>query len=96
MKQMPSAQTEFEALHEKFVISVQEEKMAWLATNRSRSKDVLEVMSPQDREEVRSIIARWSKHATTFAEEWWRVRGYEVIWPLTELGLVTYRKLESV
>jgi len=87
-------QAEFMALDAEYRKYVGKLQAAWIARNRSTSRDVLEVMSPRDREEVDNIIARWGRYITPLAEAWWRERGYEVIWPDDNSKPVQFRKLD--
>lgn len=93
--QTESARAEFEALDKEFQAYIGRLKTEWLASNRSRSKDVYEVMRPQERTEVHHCIDRWGKYVTPFAEAWWKVRGYEVVWPDDNSKPMQVRKLDA-
>jgi hypothetical protein len=53
----------------------------WIPENRVRSRDVFEVMRPEEQAKVRRVADLWADYVTPFAEAWWKERGYGVIWP---------------
>lgn len=67
----------------------------WFAANRSRSKDVFEVMSKRDRAEVHDIMARWEQYISPLAEAWWKEHGYGIVWPDDNTKPEQYYKLEA-
>jgi hypothetical protein len=79
-----------EAQFEKYVTSLRRE---WTAINRSKSRDVYEVMGKRDREGVDQLIKQWRRYIAPLAEAWWVERGYKVIWPANDSGPVRYQKL---
>jgi hypothetical protein len=81
MDQNTSTQTRVDALNAEYEKYITRLRTDWLAKNRSSSRDVYEVMSPRDREEVNQIIDRWNRYVTPLAEAWWRERGYGITWP---------------
>lgn len=60
---------------------IEDLKSKWMTGKRVDSKEVYEVMRPEDRARVDSIIDAWARYITPFAEAWWKERGYGVIWP---------------
>lgn len=83
------------ALREEYCRYIEGLQRPWLAENRSRSKDVYPVMSERDRAEVHSIMARWATYITPLAENWWKERGYGIIWPDDNTKPEQYYKLEA-
>lgn len=73
--------SETETLWREFKAYVDALKTAWLRDNRIDSKDVYEVMRPEDQQRVRGRITQWEAYITPLAEAWWKERGYGVIWP---------------
>lgn len=81
MTQPAVTQAEIDALFAEHKAYIDDLKRKWLAQNRMDSKDVYEVMRPQEREEVHRRIAQWGRYITPIAEAWWEERGYGVVWP---------------
>ncbi len=75
------AQTELEALGKEFKSYIEDLRKGWLRQNRIDSRDVYEVMRPEDRARVQGRIRQWESYITPPAEAWWKERGYGVIWP---------------
>jgi hypothetical protein len=78
---MNTEQGDVAALLEEHIQYIEQLKAQWLSQNRVRSRDVYEVMRPEDRQEVHRKIKEWETYITPIAEAWWRERGYGVIWP---------------
>jgi len=74
-------ETEVIALNREYRKYIEGVRAKWLRENRPESRDVYEVMSNHDRREVHNCIRRWEEHVTPIAEEWWRKRGYGIVWP---------------
>lgn len=81
MDNAPPARAEIDALHKEYAAYISNIRADWLAKNRVRSKNVLEVMSSGERDEVHLLIIAWGVHVTPLAEAWWRERAYIVSWP---------------
>ena len=88
-------QAEIEILFGEHEVFISRLRARWLAQNRSRSRDVYEVMNTRDRQEVHDIIERWVRYVTPLAEAWWRERGYEVVWPSDDSEPMQVFKLET-
>ncbi len=56
-------------------------KVEWISKNRLDSKDVYEVMRPEQQAEVRRRLVQWDHYICPLAEAWWSQRGYGVLWP---------------
>ena len=76
-----SVQAEFEALDKEYHAYIDTLRADWLAQNQVDSKNVYEIMSPEEHAKVHGRIAQWSRYITPLAEAWWKKRGYAVIWP---------------
>jgi hypothetical protein len=87
--------TEAELLWREFKEYVDVLKRDWLRNNRVDSKDVYEVMRPDQREQVQGKIRQWEAYITPFAEAWWKERGYRVIWPHDNSEPMQIQKLEN-
>ncbi|HTR18667.1 MAG TPA: hypothetical protein VMH91_01640 [Candidatus Paceibacterota bacterium] len=83
------------ALQEEYRQYIEGLQRPWCAENRSRSRDVYEVMSERDRAEVHGIMAHWARYITPFAEAWWKERGYSIVWPDDNSKPEQYCKLEA-
>lgn len=81
MSQVAASSTELNTLWEEHKAYVGDLKATWLVQNRMNSRNVLEVMPPQERAEVHRRIAEWARYITPLAEAWWKERGYRVVWP---------------
>jgi len=81
MNKSASAQSEVDVLTEKYRKYIGKLKAEWLSGNRVASRDVYEVMRPNERAEVHQRIAAWGEYITPFAETWWKERGYTIVWP---------------
>lgn len=57
MNQNAPTQSEVDALNAEYEKYITELRVEWLVQNRSNSRDVYEVMSTRDSEEVHNIIA---------------------------------------
>lgn len=68
-----------DTLMEEFLRYIESLYRPWYVQNRSRSRDVYEVMSERDRAEVHAIAARWTSYVTPLAVDWWKEHGYGVI-----------------
>lgn len=80
-QQTTSDQAEHAALDKEYRAYIEKLQIAWLAHNRMSSRDVLEVMRPEERAEVDRRIAVWIAYVTPLGEAWWAERGWGVIWP---------------
>ena len=96
MKPTASAQAKFAAFDAKFQAYVNKLRVDWLKQNRVNSRDVYEVMRPEERAEVHRCIDQWARYITPLAEAWWRERGYGVIWSDDNSEPVEYYELEVV
>lgn len=62
-------------------------KREWLAESRHRGNrwdgtgDVYEVMRPEEQAKVHAVIDHWKEYITPLAEEWWKKRGWKIVWP---------------
>lgn len=74
-------QDEYDVLEIEYEAYICELRIDWIAKNRSTSRDVYEVMSPEDRKKVHNIIEEWGRYIAPLAEAWWKVYGGTVIWP---------------
>jgi hypothetical protein len=74
-------QAEINVLNDEYKAYIDRLRVAWLAENRVHSRDVYEVMRPEDQRRVHARIAQWATYVTPFAEAWWKERGFGVIWP---------------
>ncbi len=90
-----SAQNEFVALDEEYRAYIDKLKAGWLSKDRVTSKNVYEVMRPEERAQVHQRIARWGRYVTPFAEAWWKERGYGVVWPDDDSKPMQVYKLEA-
>lgn len=72
---------EVSALDVEFQAYIRKLKAEWLCNNRVESRDVYEVMRPEEQAEVHQRIDQWARYITPFAEEWWKRRGFGVVWP---------------
>lgn len=90
-----AAQNELEALWREFKIHVEGLKREWLRQNRVESRDVFEVMRPEERERVHGRIRQWERYITPLAEAWWKERGYGVIWPDDNSKPMQIQRLET-
>ena len=95
MNQITSAQSEVNILNGEYETYVRKLRAAWLSRNRIDSRDVYEVMRPEERAEVRNRIEQWSRYITPLAEAWWRERGYGVIWPADDSEPMQVYQLEA-
>ena len=91
----PAAQTGLEALWKEFKEYVDALKREWLRQNRVDSRDVYEVMRPEEREKVHGRIRQWESYITPLAEAWWRERGYSVTWPDDNSKPMQVQRLEA-
>jgi hypothetical protein len=64
--------------YKKYVLGLRKD---WITENRSTSRDVIEVMSPEECKKVHDIIDQWGRYIAPLAEEWWKVYGGTIIWP---------------
>jgi len=78
---MSTTEAEVRALNTEYETYIRKLRAEWLAKNRPRSRDVYEVMRPEEQAEVHRCIARWQDYVTPLAEAWWKERGYGVVWP---------------
>ena len=81
MKMTTPTQAEIDALNAEYETYIRQLRNDWLTQNRVNSKDVYEVMRPEEREKVHQRINQWKRYVTPLAEAWWKKRGYGVIWP---------------
>lgn len=95
MDQAASATAEVEALDKEYRAYIDKLRAAWLSENRMSSRDVYEVMRPEERARVHQRIAQWRSYITPFAEAWWRERGYGVVWPADDSKPIQFYKLEA-
>lgn len=72
---------EIDALSAEYKTYINGLRADWLAQNRVKSKDVYEVMRPEEQALVHRRIAEWADYVTPYAEAWWKERGYGVKWP---------------
>jgi hypothetical protein len=87
-----SAQTETD-LNNEFRLYVENLKAAWLRQNQMNSRDVFEVMRPEERAKVHGTIRQWERYITPLVEAWWKERGYGVTWPDHNLKPMQVHKL---
>lgn len=78
---MDTKKEDVAALFEEHIQYIEKLKARWLSRNRVRSRDVYEVMRPEDREKVHQKIRDWGIYIAPIAEAWWKERGYGVLWP---------------
>jgi hypothetical protein len=78
---MTTTPIEIDALNVEYEAYIRGLRVDWLAQNRPQSKDVLEVMRPEERAKVDKCIDRWGRYITPLAEAWWEERGFGVVWP---------------
>ncbi len=72
----------FKLLDAEYRIYISELKTAWKHKNSPpQFRDVYEVLRPDQMEQLDDHIDLWARYVTPFAEQWWRERGYGVIWP---------------
>lgn len=90
-----SDEAEFEALGRDFKEYVEGLKREWLSKNRVESRDVLEVMRPEERQKVNGKVRQWGDYITPLAEAWWKERGYSVTWPDDNSKPMQFQKLET-
>lgn len=75
-------QLEVDSLSVEYRSYIDKLEIAWKKENKPPSfTDVYEVLRPDQREEIDQYISNWAKYITPFAEAWWKVRGFGVIWP---------------
>ncbi|HEX3099977.1 MAG TPA: hypothetical protein VHQ41_03305 [Patescibacteria group bacterium] len=82
------------ALDQEYQAYIADVKRKWLADNKPRSNNVLEVMSPNERAAVDNCIAQWARYIRPLTEEWWNTRGYGVRWPEDKSKPLQIYKLE--
>ena len=90
-----SAPNELKDLLREFREHVETLKREWLHRNRIDSKEVYEVMRPEERVSVNTRIRAWERYITPLSETWWKERGYNVIWPDDNSKPMQIQKLES-
>jgi hypothetical protein len=95
MEQNTAPEDDLEELFRQHRSYIEDLQRKWLVGKRSRSRDVYEVMSPADREEVHQTIRAWGRYIEPIAEAWWRERGYGVIWPEDNTKPMQVYKLEQ-
>lgn len=78
---MAVTQEEFRILDQEYTLYIKGIQEDWLKKNRPRIKDVYEVMSPREHEEVERCMAQCAAYITPIAEAWWEKRGFRCIWP---------------
>lgn len=93
MNRAAHEQTEFVTLDQEYKKYISELSTKWNRNNRVDSRDVYEVMRPEQQEEVHRRIAQWSYYITPLAEAWWKKLGYEVVWPNDNAKPMKVRKL---
>lgn len=74
-------QNDFDVLNREYKEYIEGLKRKWVPKNQVHSKDVFEVMDRFDREKVEQKMKDWERYITPLAEDWWKDRGYGVIWP---------------
>lgn len=74
-------QAEIDALSVEYQAYVEGLRVDWLAQNQVKSRDVYEVMRPEEQAGVHQRIAQWGYYITPFAEAWWKERGFGITWP---------------
>lgn len=85
---------EFKALEREFTKYINKLKSEWCSRNRVESRDVFEVMRPNEQAKVYNHIAQWEKYITPIAEAWWKERGFGIIWPEDNSKPAEYYVLE--
>ncbi len=90
-----SAQDEVDALNKQYRAYILKLREAWLSQHRPHSRDVYEVMRPEEREKVHQLITQWGRYVTPLAEAWWKERGYGVVWPADDSKPMQVYKLEA-
>jgi len=90
-----SEQKEFEALNKEYLLYVTRLRRNWLRHNQVESKNVYEVMRPDERAKVEEKIPALAKYITPLTEAWWKQRGWGVIWPEGNSKTMQVYKLET-
>jgi D-mannonate dehydratase len=92
-KQQTDLET-FKSLCEEFKIYIGKLETEWKQNNKPpKFRDVYEVLRPDERKQIQDHINHWVSYVTPVAEEWWKDRGYGVIWPDDNSKPVGYYKL---
>ena len=91
--QIEPEKIQFDALNHAYTEYIEDLKRKWLSTNRMDSKDVYEVMRPEQQQEVKRRITEWSSYIAPLAEAWWKNHGFEVVWPEDNSHPMKVRKL---
>lgn len=78
----PVTQADVDILTEEFKDFIGDLRRKWLQENNDRSQGIgrLYEIDPEEQRRVKRVTARWAEHITPIAEEWWRQRGFGVIW----------------
>ena len=93
MSRVTSARTELDVLYGEYRAYIDRLKADWLSQNRVNSRDIYEVMSPEEQAQVHQSIAQWGRYVTPLAEAWWRERGYGITWPTDDSEPMRLHKL---
>lgn len=83
-----------DTLMREFIAYSENVRSEWDRKNRPQFKNVWEVMSDFEREQVNRVIADWAAYIGPLADAWWKERGYKVIWPNDNSKPMQYEKLE--
>ena len=87
------AQAEFDVVCKEWDAHLEQIRRTW--RDQNQMINVFEVMSTEEKKEVQRRLEEWSRSITPIAEEWWKSRGYEVIWPADNTQPMTFRKIAT-
>lgn len=96
MNENLSGYEKFKALDNEYRLHIGKLKTSWLSTNQVESKRVYEVMYQHEQAEVQGKISAWSRYIKPLAEDWWKERGYGVVWPEDDSQPMKVYELETV
>lgn len=88
---MPSAadeasalQAEVDALNVQYQTFIEELQVRWLQENNTRPQAWrLYELDAEERQRVDGVTRRWGQYITPIAENWWKERGFGIVWPET-------------
>lgn len=66
-----------------------------MTQQRGSFRNVIEVMSPAERERLNKVPAEWEAYITPLAEAWWKKHGYKIIWPEKNDQPTGFRKIDT-
>lgn len=100
MKQGPqntAAHAELITLNEEFKNFIEQLRSRWLRENNHPPKHWrLYELDEEERKRVDGVIRRWEEYVTPIAEQWWKQRGYGIIWPEKSSDPCHIYKLEDM